>query len=817
MARRKSEAKDIKGKLDFDKVAHDIVQTPVDDFTNETYFLYAASVILDRSLIGEDGLLPVQKRILWAMYVNHIWPTSPYAKVLSIIGDVAKYHPHGDTSIGNSIVRMAQPYSLRTTLVDGSGNFASVPGDDASAPRYIDARMTKAAFDCVEEIKYNGVPMGKNYSGQLDEPAQLPVRIPLSIINGANGIAVGFSTNMPQHNPTEVMKVARLLLKDPKASLKRIMKIMPGPDFVTGGLVMGTSGIKDYYATGRGRMVIRSKYRIEQGVGGKTTIVFYEVPPMVSVDQCQSALNEIFDSEQYKDSKDKKKAKAYHSMATARKALNGISRAVDLTDFETGNGVDYEIELKPSANPNEVIMALFKYTPLQSAFSVNNTAIYDGLPKIVNIRELFIQFLDFRKKCVLNVSKTKKDIANHRISIIDGILSILLDLDKAIRIIRGSTDDKIAQEKLMKGFKINKEQAEYILSMQLRKLTKQNSVALEDEKKKLIDDIKGYDGILGDPVKLNEEVDRLLQQSAKIIDDKRYMEILDATDEEIKEMDKNMKSSVKLENKDSPCIITVVPDGKKISRTLGNNTNHRHYRSLLSTTNQHRIISVGSDGIGYTMVPSYILEDKETDINSAFVIPDKVQNTGIVNDGQPMLTVSSDGFIKITNLTFNERWKNHPIQGLKSKSSRIVKTIALPEFGSKAYDNTELILISRQGKTIRFNINEINPTGYGATGVVGMKLKDDEIVSAGITNTPSDDSLTTLTNATMKSTPIKQIPLQKRAGAGVILQRTVKGDFIQDAAVNGKIMSGRSASIPKQTKRDGLAMPASPKSRIVSM
>jgi DNA gyrase subunit A len=816
MARKKSAAKDIKGKLDFDRVAHDIVNTPVDEFTNETYFLYAASVILDRSLIGEDGLLPVQKRIIWAMYVNHILPTSSYAKVLSIIGDVSKYHPHGDSSIGNSIVRMAQPYSLRTCLVDGSGNFATIPGDDAAAPRYIDARMTKAALDCVEEVKYDAVEMGKNYSGKLDEPKQLPVRIPLSIINGANGIAVGFSTNMPQHNPTEVMKVARLLLKNPKASLQKIMSIMPGPDFITGGKVMGTSGIKEYYSTGRGKMVIRSKYRIEQGAGGKTTIVFYEVPPMVTIDQCQSALNEIFDSEQYKDSKDKKKAKKYHSLASARKVLNGISRAVDLTDFETGNGVDYEIELKASANPTEVILALFKNTPLESPFSVNNTVIYEGLPKVVNIRELFMQFIDFRRKCVLNVSKKKKELANQRIKMIDGILSVLLDMDKTVKIIRSSDDDKIAQQNLMKAFKIDEEQSDYILSMQLRRLTRQNSVALQEEKKGLVNDINEYDGIINDPAKRDAEVDRLLQQSAKIVATDRSMEILDATDEEIAQMDKNMKSSVKLESKDSPCVITVLPEGDKIVRTLGRESKNRHYKGILFGTNQHKVISVGTDGIGYGMTPSYILQDKEVSIKTAFIIPDKVDNTGLVNDGSPMLTVSSDGFIKITNQQFNEKWSSHPIQGLKSAKSRIVAAIQLPEYGSKQYERTEVILVSKSGKSIRFNIDELKPTGYGATGVVGMKLKDDEIADAVITSSPNEDSLTTITNATAKSTPIKQIPLQKRAGAGVILQRVVKGDSIKETSVNGKILQGRSVSEPKSSKRDGMAMPTPPKSKLIS-
>ena len=817
MARKKKTAgTGSEGKLNFDKVANDVIDTDVSDFIPDTYLPYAASVILDRAIPEEDGLLPVQRRIIWAMYVNHIWPTSAYAKVLSIIGDVAKYHPHGDASIGSSIVRMAQPFSLRVPLVDGSGNFASVPGDDASAPRYIDARMSAAAMDCAEEMKYNAVDMGKNYSGQLDEPPQLPVRFPVSIINGSQGIAVGFATYMPQHNPTEAMKVARLLLKDPDASIKRIMKIMPGPDFKTGGIVMGTSGIREYYETGKGTLTIRSRYRIETGKGGKTTLVFYEIPPYVSVEQCRAAIDAIVDSEEYKDSKDKAKAKKYRTLAPARKALSGISRAVDLTDFDTGNGVDFEIELKPAANPKATVMALFKYTPLESKFAVNNTVIYDDKPQTVGIRELFAQFLGYRRKCVLKATQSKMDTAQHRMKLINGLLAALLDLDKTIAIIRRSKDEDTARTSLMRLLHIDEEQAKYILSLQLRRLTRQDSVKLNQEKKDLAADIKGYKGIIDDPKKLDAEVDRLLVATSKIIGDRRYMGILDASDEEIAAMNKDMKQSAKMEEKDTPCVITVTPDCRHLKRTMGPDGDRGHHRMILGTSNRRRIICVGSDGIGYATRASYILDGKTTPVGQAFSLPGDVGTVGIANDGTALLTASSDGYVKVTNGVFNDRWENHPIQSLKAPDSTIIAAMPLPDIESGQYARMEVILITAKGRVIRFPLSDINPTGFGAGGVAGMRLHDGDMVTAAcVSDSPSNDYVATITNATVKGTPVSQIPLQKRAGAGVILQRIVKGDHVSDAIVNGLVAEGRKTAPPAITKRDGMAAPSTSRTSLV--
>lgn len=820
MARRKvTGGRPIKGSLNFDAgIAKNVISTEIKDFVPETYLPYAASTILDRALPGEDGLIPVQRRILWALYVNHHTPSSAYAKVASLQGEVMKYHPHGDQSIVQSIVRMGQPYSLRTTFIDPHGSFAKIPGDKAAAPRYISGRLTKAAMDSLEELKWNGVEMGTNYDGELPEPPLIPVRFPVSIVNGAQGIATGFATLMPQHNPTEAMKVARYMLKHPNPSIDSIMRIMPGPDFETGGVVMGTSGIRDYYETGSGSMTIRARYEIEPEAGGRSTIVFTEFPPMVCISTknksgVQDKILEIFESENWKDAKGKDaktKKKKYETYAPARKALEGIERVVDQTDFDTV-GVRFEVEVKQGYNARAIATALYKYTDLESKFPVNNTVIYQGRPKQASIKELFTQFLDFRRSCVLNVSKSKKQTNDKRIEQIKGLLIVILDIDKAIRIIRSSTDDKIAHDKLVKGFKISDEQAEYILSMPLRRLTKQNKLALQNEQKELENANKDLTAIITDRHALDAEVDRLLVETMKIIGTERRMEILDKTDEELAQMDRDARKAIRDADKDIPCMLSVKPDGKVIRTKESYN---RPMRYTMKASTQGKILIIGSDGKGYAVPASYFNEDAPVSIESTASMPDGVKAVGFTAMGTPMVTVSSDGQVKITTAEFNDKWTEHDYHGLKG-NARIVQAIPVPEF--RKMDTPELILITRTGKAIRFDYNEIRPTGFAATGVAGMKLaKGDEIIDAMLSVKPKEDVVLTVSKASMKRTAVSDIPKQKRAGAGIILHTLAHGDSIMDAMLNGNVISGRSTkpvqlNVSKRASRLNAPLPPSHK------
>lgn len=801
MAKRKrSSDKPMKGLLDFSNVAKKVINTEVKDFVPTTYFIYAASTIMDRALLGEDGLLPVQRRILWSMYVHKHFPGTQPAKVSSLMGDTMHYHPHGDASIESAIVRLGQPYSMRVPLIHPKGNFANIPGDDASAPRYISGSLEKAAMDLLEELKWDGVPMGRSYDGDLDEPPLIPVRWPVSVINGAQGIAVGYATLMAQHNPSEAMEVAKLILRKPDAPLRSIMSRMPGPDYSTGGIVMGTQGIKDYYETGKGSVVVRSRYRIDPDEGGASTITFYEVPPYVSVDMIISKITEIFDSADWKDSKDKAKRKKYDSYAAARKALNGIDRYIDQTDFDS-DGVKIEISVKPGDNPRAVAMALFKYTSLQSSIPVNNTIIYEGRPQTVGIRELFLQFINFRRQCVLRVSQSKRESSMKRQHLIEGILALLLDMDKAISIIRSSASEDIARTKLMKGFKIDEVQADYILSMQLRRLTKQNSVALKKEHTELAKEISHLDGIIKDKKKLDDEVERLLDASKAIIGDERKMEILDKSEEEIKEMDKQARAAIRNADKDIPCVLTVLSDGSVLRSSGKEIPKERGVRSASIVSAKDKVIAIGTDGVGYAIPASYAIEGRKVSMTSLFSIPKEEKGLTIVPDGASTLTVSSDGQVKLTESTFNDKWSDHPWQKLRGQS-RLVAALPVPET-TKRQGTPEVILVSKMGKVIRFSLNDINATGLGAGGVAGMRLsKGDEVVGAAFAKEKTD-VLTTTTRMTAKSTMVDSIPLQKRAGAGVILQKVMKPDAVSDVLMDAVLVAGRAKPKPiPPTQRD---------------
>lgn len=781
-----------KGSLDFDNgIAKDIVSTEIKDFIPNTYLPYAASTILDRAIPGEDGLIPVQRRILWAMYTKRYVPSSPFVKVSSIQGDVMKYHPHGDASIVQSVVRMGQPYSLRTTFVEPHGSFAKFPGDRASAPRYISGRLTKAAMDSMEELKWNAIEMGKNYDGDLDEPPLIPVRFPVSVINGAQGIATGFATLMPQHNPTEAMKVARHMLRHPNATIDKIMELMPGPDWVTGGVVLGTSGIRDYYETGAGSMTIRARYEIVPGAGGRSTIVFTEFPPMVTISQVQDKILEIFDSENWKDAKGKdaaKKKKKYASYAPARKALAGIERVLDQSDFGT-DGLKFEIEVKQGANPRAIAVALYKYTELESKFAVNNTVIYNGRPQKVGIKALFNQFLDLRRQCVFNVSKFQREKNLKRIEQIKGLLIVILDIDKAIRIIRSSNDDRTAHDKLRKNFRISDEQAEYILSMQLRRLTRQNKTELQTEQKTLEETNRHLTAIMTDKKALDDEIDRLLVETMRIIDSPRHMEILDKTDAELAEMDRKAKQAIREADKDIPCIVSVNGRTGMVVRTK--EPYNKPKRDTMSISTKSRLLAIGSDGNGYAVPSSYFTEDKEIRPESAFGTPDGVRIVGIAPEDSTMITVASDGSVKATEARFNPKWESHPYHAVKD-GARIVAAFLVPTLPKKMGTPT-VILTSKFGKAIRFPIDEIRPTGFGAGGIAGMKLgKGDEVVSAALSTNAKTDVITTLSKATMKRTLVSDIPTQKRAGAGVIMHAMQSNDAIADAMMNADVIAGRS-------------------------
>ena len=439
-----------------------IIDIDVSTEMSESFLEYAYSVIYSRALPdARDGLKPVQRRILHQMSEMGLRPDKGHVKCARAVGEVmGKLHPHGDSAIYDAMVRMAQSFSMRLPLIDGHGNFGSLDAGPA-AMRYTESRLAAAAMAMVDESDEDTVDFGSNYDGQIQEPQVLPAAFPNLLVNGATGIAVGMATNMAPHNLGEVIAATKHLIKNPKATLKALMKFVPAPDFPTGGEIVGKEGIVDAYEGGRGAFKVRATVAIEKVTARKQGLVITELPYNIGPEKIVEKIADLVKA----------------------KKIQWISDIIDLTDGQTGTNV--VIELKNGFEPEEVLEKLFKLTPMEDAFAINAVALVKGKPQTLGLKELLQVFIDHRIEVVRRRSQYRKAKAEDRLSLVDGLLKAIIDIDKVIKIIRGSDDAAAAKEKLIKDFKLNDEQATYILDMPLRRLTKMSKLELETESKEL--------------------------------------------------------------------------------------------------------------------------------------------------------------------------------------------------------------------------------------------------------------------------------------------------------------------------------------------
>ena len=777
--------------------AKEIEEVRIPEFMDQTRLPYAWSVIRERALVdSRDGLKPVQRRILWTLYEDKVLPSREFMKVARLAGNVLRYHPHGNTSVEDALVRMAQPYSLRVPLIWGKGSFGAHPGDEAAASRYIEAKLNKEAVELLDEIPSGSVKMIPNFDDTLKEPEVLPVRWPVGVINGSQGIAVGYAANMPQHNPTETLKACKLLLRKPNASIEEVMQVMPGPDFWTGGQVIGIDGVQEYFRTGKGTFTVRAKYKQEQQTRGKVRFTFYELPPNVS---CESIVQKV-----------------RNLIKTDAKFKEGIARVDDLTGRVNDNDVRLLIETKAGSNSQEILAMLFKKTELQSTFSVNNTVVSGGFPKMMGIRELLLDFLELRKQCVLTRSQNYKEKKLARIHQIDGLLAILLDVDKAIAIIRKSDSQEDARVKLMKAFKIDEGQANYVLDMQLRKLTRQDSDALKAEDQQLKEDIDALDKILTDEKELRKVINAELDKEIKIIGRPRLMEITGLTDEEAKNNEKQMLADIRREGNDTQTFMYVTTDGR-LFKTPNKMTTISDWRSdpsmkpvepfvsSFKTTTQARLGIVGTDGREYAVSASFLRNGEDTTMSKMASLPKGVNPVTILpDDDRQVLVASADGMIRKMNLTTNGKWDgNRPFVKL-ADGDRLVSVIDL----SNVIKNSTVLIITQLGKVIRFNLDDVSPVSLGSQLIKGMNLKKDDKVAAVVVARPDAESLVTMSRSTIKVTPLSDITVNNRGGAGVMLHpldklNGVVSDRIEAAAVDGVLMSAKNkvVGLPDATPR----------------
>ncbi len=439
-----------------------IVDIDVSSEMSESFLEYAYSVIYSRALPdARDGLKPVHRRILHQMADMGLRPDRGHVKSARVVGEVmGKLHPHGDGAIYDALVRMAQSFSMQLPLIDGHGNFGSLDSGPA-AMRYTEARLASAALAMVSESDENTVDFGPNYDGQLSEPLVLPAAFPNLLVNGGSGIAVGMATNMASHNLGEVIAATKFLIDNPKATLNQLMKHIQAPDFPTGGEIVGIEGVREAYATGKGSFKVRATVEISKVTSRKMGIIIKELPFNIGPEKVVERIADL--------------AKA--------KKIQGISDIIDLTDGQTGTNV--VIELKNGFEPEDVLEKLYKLTPMEDAFAINAVALVKGRPQTLGLKELLQVFIDHRIEVVTRRSEFRKAKASARLLMVDGLLKAIIDIDKVIKIIRGSDDATAAKASLIKDFKLNDEQATYILDMPLRRLTKMSKLELESEQKEL--------------------------------------------------------------------------------------------------------------------------------------------------------------------------------------------------------------------------------------------------------------------------------------------------------------------------------------------
>ena len=762
-----------KEKKTTNQIAAEIVRQPVHEWLPNEYIVYALYTIRDRALLAEDGLKPVNRRILWSMYDSDLGPNSSHKKAQIVASDANNYHPHGDASISDALARMAQNFSLRVPLIEPSGTVGFVTGDKPAAPRYWEARLTKAAMELLQESKEGAVELVPNFDGTKVEPVLLPVRWPNDIINGTQGLAVGFASKIPSHNPTEVMEACIALLHNPELTVDELLKIMPGPDFPTGGEILEIDGIKNYYETGNGRFIIRARYKIEHLTRGRVKIIFHELPYGVSAEQVMTKVSELRTSQE-KTVRGKKV-----SVPANEKLTKGISSVKDLTDMK--HGLRLVFETTQGSNHLQVINELFKTTPLQIPFSVNNTVLLDNHPVQSPILDMLRGFIEFRKTCTMQKAEHRLGKIEERLVQLDAMLAVLVDIDKAISIIRKADTSETACVKLQKTFKISKEQAEYILSMQLRRLTKADSLAIKEEKAKLDTEKINEQAVMSDANKLIERVDVDLRSTLKTIGDTRRSKILGLTSEDVKAQAKEVAAANRNGDKNLTCYVTRFANGTlmKSETPFGYEPNsrkllHTPVVEQIKMKTKDSLVIVSSDGMGHKVPLSFLGTDRAVNaVDLGLELDKSVHIVGMAKVDPMKSDVglalgTRNGGVKISKCDFPNR-EEFPVITLDEKDE-----VVDCRWLGRALTGSYFVFVSKAGNVLVFDAKSVRETGHKAGGVRGMKLKsdDDAVISFGWVDSlkNTENMIVTYSGKTIKRTLLSEIPPKGKGTMGVATQ-----------------------------------------------
>ncbi|WP_371526778.1 DNA topoisomerase IV subunit A [Streptomyces sp. NBC_01283] len=789
-----------------DSFEEKILDIDVVDEMQGSFLEYAYSVIYSRALPdARDGMKPVHRRIVYQMNEMGLRPDRGYVKCARVVGEVmGKLHPHGDASIYDALVRMAQPFSMRLPLVDGHGNFGSLGNDDPpAAMRYTECKMADATSLMTESIEENTVDFESNYDGQEQEPVTLPAAYPNLLVNGSSGIAVGMATNMPPHNLGEVIAAARHLIKHPGADLETLMRFVPGPDLPTGGRIVGLTGVKDAYESGRGTFKIRATVAVENVTARRKGLVVTELPFSVGPEKVISKIKDLVGS----------------------KKLQGIADVKDLTD--RSHGLRLVIEIKNGFVPEAVLEQLYKLTPMEESFGINNVALVDGQPLTLGLKELLEVYLDHRFTVVRRRSEFRRSKKQARLHLVEGLLVALLDIDEVIRLIRSSDNSAQAKERLMERFSLSEIQTQYILDTPLRRLTKFDRIELESERDKLNAEIEELTRILESDAELRKLVSAELAAVAKKFGTDRRTVLLESSG--------TPAPTVSLQVADDPCrvllsstgLLARTANGEPFAESDTKRVKHDVIISAVPATARGEVGAVTSGGrlLRLSVVDLPQLPETHAAPNLSGGAPvsellsleadEKLICLMTLDESSPGLALGTEqGVVKRVVPDYPSNKEELEVITLKD-GDRIVGAAELRT------GEEDLVFITDDAQLLRYQASQVRPQGRPAGGMTGIKLADGVKVISFVAVDPAVDAVVftvagsrgTLDDSvqtTAKVTPFDQYPRKGRATGGVRVQRFLKGEDCLSFAWAGPTpplaaqRSGLPAELPEiDPRRDG--------------
>ncbi|MBI4358360.1 MAG: DNA gyrase subunit A [Candidatus Omnitrophica bacterium] len=744
-----------------------IVPAPIEDEMKTSYLNYAMSVIVGRALPDiRDGLKPVHRRILYAMSDLGLGHAKPYKKSARIVGEVlGKYHPHGDMAVYDSMVRMVQDFSLRYPLIEGQGNFGSLDGDNAAAMRYTEARLGAIATELLADLEKETVSFVPNFDESLVEPTVLPAKLPNLLVNGSSGIAVGMATNVPPHNLNEIVEALITVIDNPEVSIKELMKIVKGPDFPTGGVICGRDGIKSAYETGRGKLVVRAKAAIETGAKTKKdAIVITEIPYMVNKTNLIESIVYLVEN----------------------KKVDGI---YDIRDESDRDGTRIVVELKKDCVPQVVLNQLFKHTQMQETFGVITLALVDGQPRVLNLKQLIDEFIEFRVEVVRKRTQFDLDKAERRAHILEGLKIAIGSLDKVIKTIRASKDPEVAKAALMENFELTEIQAKAILEMQLQRLTALERDKIEAEYLELLKQIEYFKSVLKSKQKVLGIIKDESKEIAKKYGDERRTQIVAAeTDFEIEDL--IAEEDVLITISHAGYIKRLPVDTYRRQRRGGKGVTGGGVRDEEEDFIEHMFLASTHDQLLFFTNKGRVYWRKAYDIPQA---SRQAKGKAIVNllalgqdetiasflqvpefdEKHYVLMVTKNGAVKKTNLMAYSHPRTTGINAIKLKDKDTLIACKLTS------GKDEIFIATQQGKAIRFNERQARDMGRTASGVRGIRLgKKDEVIAVEIVD-PKATALTVTSQGFGKRSKFQDYRLQSRGGKGIINTKvTAKNGYV---------------------------------------